>query len=419
LVLRLLSFKEKKHCFRDGWFLFDFIMTGMMLGETWILQTLTLSLMSEDDTSNAFHLEFFRMLRLIRLTRLARFVRLLNFSPELFTILKGIIRATASVFYTTVLLCVFLYVMAIIFKIKAEVHPGLVNDLGTVGDAMWYLLLHGTFLDAVADVIPNLRAESPLLTTLFMMSSFITSLTLLNMLVGILVEVVQETSQKEKETMTVFAFKSHLLPILEAHDVNNNGSLRMAEFELLLQNPETHRILGDLGVDAKDMSALKHLLFDGKEYTVGSMNREEDDETSPTSAQLEEMQEITFAEFMEVALRLRGGNQAKVKDIVELREYVKTRVDELHPLVKKALHAMPKDIDTRDSSPHSGSPTRRRSESPHQASASSQRRPSSHERPAATQEMMYEAICDLRKQVDQLHKRLDAVGPNLPGSAMT
>jgi len=332
LLIRFAAFRRKRDFRKDQWFVFDLVLVLMMVSETWVLQPLSHAIgFRPEDSLGDFSV--LRMMRLLKLTRLTRFVRLLHFCPEMLTMLRGIGRAMVSVFITTCLLVALLYIFGIIFKTQAEAFPSLHDTFATVGDAMWWLLLHGTFLDAIADVVPELRAVSPVMTSLFMVFTFFSHLTLLNMLVGILCEVVTQVSKTEKEQAAVSAFKTHLLPILEIHAVSNEGRLRKQEFELLMRNPEMHVILGNLGVDAEDFIALKDILYEDKSWAARpSPEDSSDEEGDPASKQLPvEEPDLSFAEFMESALRLRGGNQARVQDIVELREYLKNRVDELVP----------------------------------------------------------------------------------------
>lgn len=433
ILMRFCSLKHTCSCFKDFWLLCDFVLVFMMLLETYCLRPISLYGTKKGSLEEVKHLSAFRTLRLVRLTRLAWFARLVHFSPELFTMLKGIMRATLSVFYTASLLVLLVYITAIMFKIKAEAHPELQEQLGTVGDAMWFLLLHGTFLDDITGAVGLLRKESHELVAMLMLFSFITSLTLLNMLVGILCDVVARTKQGEEELAAIETFKSHLLPLLVAHDVNNTGRLGREEFELVMTNPDACLILAELGVDAQDFHAMQGRLFDIREEVFRSESMKDEDSAGsfgppppdekllPTGAVSCPMAEISFAEFMDVALRLRGGNQSKVKDIVELREYIKNKVEDLVPIigsqvrrsVRQCISAESRDCGEPSARPRSRSQSDAQAlRSAGEAVVSGLNEPASLRSPRAppdgvTLNLIFDTLCDLREQVDELRRRMD------------
>merc|ERR1719487_2850675 len=98
------------------------------------------------------------MLRLLRLLRLSRMARLMRSVPELVTLLKGMAAAVRSVSSVIVLLMLFTYVFAIIFKQQTEGDDQLEVLFGKIPEAMWNLLLGGTLLDNITDILNLLRA---------------------------------------------------------------------------------------------------------------------------------------------------------------------------------------------------------------------------------------------------------------------
>merc|ERR1719316_1402306 len=113
-----------------------------MIGETWIMP-LAMPAGSGGGMGDA------SMLRLLRLLRLTRMARLFRSVPELLTLLKGMAAASRSVFSTLVLLILFTYVFAIIFKQQVEGDEVLEELYGTILEAMWNLLMVGTLLDNI------------------------------------------------------------------------------------------------------------------------------------------------------------------------------------------------------------------------------------------------------------------------------
>merc|ERR1740138_409148 len=143
----------------------------------------------------------------------------------------------------------------------------------------------------------------PILAGLFLVFIFLSSYTILNMLIGILCEVVVQVSRDEREEATLARLKSTWVSLLECYDKDDDHHIGREEFELLMDNPETGQILRRFDVDAYGLRAMKDVLFDppGKK--------------------------LTFADLLEAILRLRGGISATVTDVVDVREYVKLRMD--------------------------------------------------------------------------------------------
>lgn len=327
LLVRYGAYRAKKDCLRDSWFVFDATLVVLMVGETWIMLPVWLSGVHNGEAGFG-DLSVLRVARLLRLAKLGRIARLLRYTPEVLTLLKGLLYALRSVFVTLMLLLVLLYLFGIIFKTQAETNPTLESKFPGVVTSMWFLLLHGTFLDAVADEVPVLRQESTVLTALFVAFIFLSSFTILNLLIGILCEVVNSVSRKERERAAVEYLKNNLLEILEVHDKEDDRHIRKDEFELLMRNPEMHMILTNFGVDSEDLISLKDVLFDNREAQFEGVS-DDDEAVLPEAPQAAGPQKISFAEFMELVLRLRGGNGARVRDVVDLREYVRQRMDNL------------------------------------------------------------------------------------------
>ncbi|OLQ00096.1 Glycerate dehydrogenase [Symbiodinium microadriaticum] len=125
--------------------------------------------------------------------------------------------------------------------------------------------------------------------------------------------------------------KNTLLEILECHDKDNDRQIHRDEFELLMRNPEMHFVLTRFGVNVSDLINLKDVLF---EDTTEQDDDDDYEDESPSpnpsrTPRCRRLRKLSFQEFLEVVLRLRGGNSASVMDIVDLREYVRQRFDRM------------------------------------------------------------------------------------------
>ena len=91
--------------------------------------------------------------------------------------------ATRSVFFTLVLMIIFLYVFGIIFKLTLACAPDRPEACDpnagelfrTVGISMWTLILAGTFLDDICAVASTVLEASPLMMVILAMPRIKTS----------------------------------------------------------------------------------------------------------------------------------------------------------------------------------------------------------------------------------------------------
>jgi len=333
IVIRFCAFRRKRDCLKDFWFGFDGALVVLMIGEVWMLPlVMFIAGVDSSDVHAVKELTILRTVRLLRLTRLGRIARLLRAVPEVVTLLKGIAAAIRSVFFTLLLLLVLLFVFGVVFKTQAKEDFESLQDLfPTVPATMWVLLLSGTFLDSPSVALNEVGATSGWLVALFLIFIFLSHMMVLNMLIGILCDVVHQVALNEKEEAAVAYLKNTLLEILECHDKDNDRQIHRDEFELLMRNPEMHFVLTRFGVNVSDLINLKDVLF---EDTTEQDDDDDYEDESPSpnpsrTPRCRRLRKLSFQEFLEVVLRLRGGNSASVMDIVDLREYVRQRFDRM------------------------------------------------------------------------------------------
>jgi hypothetical protein len=90
------------------------------------------------------------------------------------------------------------------------------------------------------------------------------------------------------------------------------------EFDWLMKNPDVHVILKNFGVDGKDLLKMKEVLFE-----------EQYDPNSTSARSMPTERSIPFEEFLDIVMRMRGGNASSVHDVAELRSYLCQRMDHL------------------------------------------------------------------------------------------
>lgn len=249
-----------------------------------------------------------RILRLLRLTRIARMARLLRALPELMILVRALSVAMRSVGFTMCLLLAIIYVFSIMFVEAARGTSLEKTYFSSVPQAMSTLLISSTMPDLVEHV-DDMYEGHAFFAFLFVLFVLLASLTVLNMLVGVLVEVVSTVSAVEKETMDVNFVRTSIKHMLDetGADTNHDQRISKEEFVDLLQVPDAARALQKIGVDVVGLVDYTDFLFASEDT-------------------------LTFGDFMETLLQLRGSNSATVKDIVDVRKFL---VDEITGLEGK------------------------------------------------------------------------------------
>jgi len=305
--IRFMAFKIKRNGMKDGWFVFDTCLVVMMFGETWVM-TGVLLLTGGAGGGGLGNASMLRMARLLRLSRMARMARLFRAMPELLILVKGMGAAMRSVFFVLCLLMIVMYVFAIVFRQLTDGTQVGSEYFNSVPQAMHSLLLHGTLLDAVGDRVNELMEVSFVLVGVFYLFVLLSALTVLNMLIGVLCEVVSGVATTERENLSVSNVRARLVEIVHASGIDEDGSgcLSKAELSKILDIPVAVKTLAEVGVDV-------FALVDNIDYIYESQRAGPEDE--------EEM-ELDFETFMRIILDLRGCNQATLKDIMDLKKYM-------------------------------------------------------------------------------------------------
>jgi len=171
--------------------------------------------------------------------------------------------------------------------------------------SMYTLLVAGTFMDNITTVSTAIGADNMACGGLFFVFVGLSSLTIMNMLIGVLCEVVQSVADCEKEGMLIQYVTSRFEVLWNRLDLDGTGTLSKKEFLSIMQNEDAWEALEDVGVDPMSLVKLVDLIFE---------SHDEDDQ--------KQQGQLTFSEFMEVILTFRGSNTATVKDMTDLRKWL-------------------------------------------------------------------------------------------------
>jgi len=301
LSARFMAFKKKRNCLRDGWFVFDSVLVTLMVVETWVMTAVFLA----GSSGGGSPLGSVSVLRLFRLARLSRLLRLLRSMPELLILVKGMVAAMRSVGFVLLLLLLMMYVFSIAFvQLLRDTESGS-EYFSWILHSMYTLLVAGTFMDNITVVSTAIGADNMVCGGLFFTFVGLSALTILNMLIGVLCEVVKSVADCEKEGMLIQYVTSRFQVIWNELDFDGTGTLSKNEFLSIMHNEEAWEALEDVGVDPMSLVKLVDLIFES----------DDEDDTG-------EQGQLTFSEFMEVILTFRGSNTATVKDMTDLRKWL-------------------------------------------------------------------------------------------------
>mmetsp|Transcript_66282 Transcript_66282/g.151593 ORF Transcript_66282/g.151593 Transcript_66282/m.151593 type:complete len:629 (+) Transcript_66282:19-1905(+) len=390
LLIRFLAFDKPSQCLSDNWFRFDAFLVGLMVTETWVVLAVASSTNNLD------------VLRPLRLLRLARVMRLMTAVPELLMLAKGMVAATRSVVSIFVLLVLALYVWACIFAQQTnalhkdhirllnllaedllgsqlsdedkeacgldtgrEIDPiiGLcspdwdsqLSDLhasyGTVPRAMFTLFGGGTILDDLNGTLQLLRNVSPALHWAFIAFILFSSFGLLNMLVGVLCEVISATAEGERNGTMLRLARERFSHAYEIIDADKSGRISLHEFSQMHEYPQVQATMQLLGIEERHLRTLALCIFETEDPDAleeeAMSPASEDAEADPSEHVAHLVQpkmvaarrsnpalpcsrkprrksqihrrELGVDEFLEGVIQLRPQNDASVLDICELR----------------------------------------------------------------------------------------------------
>jgi hypothetical protein len=308
LGVRFMAFKRKSDCCKDAWFVFDSVLVACYLFDPFII-----ALMTMGSDGEGFDLPT-SLLRLFRLLRLSRLVRMLRSLPELMIMIQGMMKASASVGYTLVLLLICTYIFAIVLTLLSSPYEFRERYFPNVPIAMYSLIIYGTFLDALVDFTDAIREEKAWVC-LIIVAIYIclASMTVLNMLIGVLCEVISAVAEEEKESMMIDKVHEKFGAIVEGLDKNCNGMISWREFQKIVTIPEALRALNSVGVDPIGFVDMAEDVFfqDGVQVELG------------------------FEQFMGLILDLRGSQQATLKDIMSLNKHFNVKFRDLKTMMKE------------------------------------------------------------------------------------
>lgn len=174
IVVRFVADEDKKRFFSKGWNIFDSLIV-------------VVSLIPVEDSELAL---------IGRLIRIFRVMRMISFVPELRMLLNSLLRALPQLGYVVLLMFIIFYIYA---AIGSSFFHGINSELwGDISISMLTLFRVMTFEDWT-DVMYEVMNVYSLGWIFFLSFIFLTTFAFLNMVIGIVVNVLEDEHHKEQE----------------------------------------------------------------------------------------------------------------------------------------------------------------------------------------------------------------------------
>merc|ERR1719240_1557584 len=89
----------------------------------------------------------------------------------------------------------------------------------------------------------------------FLVFVFASSVTMMNMLIGVICEVVKVTATNERDSEAIRALKTGVLVQLQKFDVDGSNTISKQELEQVINDDSARQVLVDFGVDLQHLAS--------------------------------------------------------------------------------------------------------------------------------------------------------------------
>jgi len=190
--------------------------------------------------------------------------------PQMMVIIKGMIAATRTVCCTGALMVLVMYTFSILFTDSfhekewpdGEEAPKTEDMFGTLGKSMFSLFIMGAILDDVTACSNVIRESGNVwMMVAFVIFILISSFMMLNMLIGILVEVVSATAEGEREKSIETNVREAIGSIFKNLDQDSNKEICREEFMAMRSNQNVMEALSELDIVKTHFHLYAELFF--------------------------------------------------------------------------------------------------------------------------------------------------------------
>merc|ERR1719329_742746 len=165
-----------------------------------------------------------------------------------------------------------------------------------------------------ADFIGQLLTTGWYFWLIYMAFVCIGTMMLLNMLIGVLCEVVTTVSTEETEEAFRADVEKKVTEIVMCLDSDGSMTVSEVEFKAMVDDPVKMKSIKSFDIDVIAFVSYIHFILM--------------DPDQPN--------EIALEDFIEIVIQLRGTNASTVKDLIEMRKFVTLELDGLEEQVFKA-----------------------------------------------------------------------------------
>jgi hypothetical protein len=268
LVVRMLAFRHMRDALKDGWFKFDLFLVITMILDTWVI-SISLKLLAGGNNIS-IPVQPLRMLRLAKLTRMAR---LMKAFPELVTMIKGLIRSLRAISSSGILVALMVYTWSILLhmllkdehQLNEDLHAEAKMNFETITDCMWILLMDGTLmLDNSAPLMTHLvfskKFNEFLAGIFFVTYCVLSALLILQMLIGVLCDVVSQVGQEQRDAKAIGIVKQELLTVVQNFD-GGDGKISLQELQKVMKHPKSVAVLKKLNINRLFLMELQKMMY--------------------------------------------------------------------------------------------------------------------------------------------------------------
>jgi len=214
----------------------------------------------------------------------------------------------------------------------------------------------------------------------FCLYVLLSSFTVLNMLIGVLCEVISETTQDEEEKAVTMQITEELEKVFSEIDKDGNYLVSQQEFRAMVKNERVLDAFRQIEVEKEHLLALSDTLFEQPESAeevkkrVTAQQKHRSTANRPPSqsvasgggsfnAKIEalgkdqkrfstrppkEQVELTFDEFVEAVVHMRPKNPASVMHIAELKQMLRAMTKGVECQLEETLKQFPEYDDPDD-----------------------------------------------------------------------
>mmetsp|Transcript_164196 Transcript_164196/g.399055 ORF Transcript_164196/g.399055 Transcript_164196/m.399055 type:complete len:553 (-) Transcript_164196:68-1726(-) len=256
LVVRFLAFERKRIAFSDRWFLLDSSIVILMILDSWVL---TIAIVVTGN-SNLGGMNIISTLRILRVLRIARMMKICRFMPELETMMSSMLTGIRAVLTAGMIMLAMTYGFAIALRSQSTSTAWGHEHFPSVPHSVYTLLVESMLPDN-GELLTLIGRDSWLCGIIYGVFLLLSAITVLNMLVGMLVDVISRVSTEETEQRNIEAMGKALQSMLRSADKDYDGLVSKAEFESIVANPEAVSFLYRVGVDVQTLAGEAEVIF--------------------------------------------------------------------------------------------------------------------------------------------------------------